>query len=491
MFEHIDLNKKLSKEAYKLQIVQLEEKLASLQQKIKELKIPVVIVTEGWSSSGKGSAISKILNPLDPRYFNVYSMRRRYENPSMRPFLWAFWIRLPQKGRITLFDRSWCRGLLPDANTITAWKLTETESKHYYDDVNAFEQQLSDDGMVIIKFFLHISQNEQRKRFKELEKNASTRWRIDEKDWEQNSHYEDYLTCFKSMIQNTDKGSNLWTIVEAEDHRFAAIKMLNVIIERLEAKIAEQKTDTLREHTQKTQQISILSSIDLGQTISEDDYRKQLKVYQRKISDLAYKLYDRRRAVVIVYEGWDASGKGGNIKRIVQEVDPRGYEVVPIGVPTEEELSHHYLWRFYRKLPKDGHIAIFDRSWYGRILVERVEGFCTATEWMRAYKEINDMERHCINHGIIILKFWMHIDADEQLRRFKAREQNLLKQYKITEEDWRNREKWELYEEATNEMLFRTSTHNAPWIIVESNCKKYARIKTLKILTNELEHQLK
>jgi polyphosphate kinase 2 (PPK2 family) len=208
------------------------------------------------------------------------------------------------------------------------------------------------------------------------------------------------------------------------------------------------------------------------------------------MSELGFKLYTKRRSVVMVYEGWDAAGKGGNIKRMTQELDPRGYEVVPVPAPTQDELNHHYLWRFWKKMPKDGHCAIFDRSWYGRVMVERIEGFCTAEEWQRAYKEINDMEKHMVNHGVILFKFWIHIDKEEQLKRFQLRQADPLKQYKITDEDWRNREKWDQYEKAVDEMLWRTNTEYAKWRVIESNDKKYARIKTLEYVVNELERQL-
>jgi polyphosphate kinase 2 (PPK2 family) len=238
-------------------------------------------------------------------------------------------------------------------------------------------------------------------------------------------------------------------------------------------------------------EICILSSVNPDKQIDDDDYKAKMDIYQKKIKDLGYKLYARRKSVVIAYEGWDAAGKGGNIKRLTEDLDPRGYEVAPIAAPTSEELSHHYLWRFYNKMPKDGHITLFDRSWYGRVLVERVEGLCRQDEWQRAYREINDMELHMSNHGAVIFKFWLHVDKAEQLARFEARQADPAKQYKITEDDWRNREKWDDYERAVNEMLFKTDTAYAPWTIIESNNKKFARIKVLELVTKELESRLK
>lgn len=489
MLANIDLNKKLDKEEYRQELNNLQKKLASLQQKIKELKIPVIIYFEGWSAAGKGTLMSKMLSPLDPRQYNVHTLRRVTEEMKMRPFLWYYWTKIPSKGRITIFDKGWIRAALPEY--ISSWNLNHNEKENFYYDVNAFEKQLSDDGTVIIKFFLHISKDEQKKRFKALEKKSDTKWRVNEMDWQQNKDYEKCTGIFEKMINNTNSNESPWNIIEANDRRFATIKIFKIFIKRIEEEIQrkiEKNNIIFPEPDIDHSNVSILSSCDLTQEISTEEYKDKLKYFQEKLSYLGYKLYAKRKPVVIVYEGWDAAGKGGNIKRITDKLDPRGYEVVPIASPTQEELEHHYLWRFYKKLPKDGHIAIFDRSWYGRVLVERIEGFCTNEEWQRAYKEINDMELHWSNHGIKILKFWVNIDKDEQLRRFEARQNDPLKQYKITAEDWRNREKWDLYEKAVNDMLFRTSTEYAPWTVVESNDKKFARIKTLEILTKELEH---
>ncbi len=493
MLEKIDLSFTVDKKQYKKEISELEKRLNYLQQKIKELKIPVLIVFEGWSAAGKGTYISKVLNPLDPRYFNVYTMGKLSEDAVMRPVLWRYFIKLPSKGRISIFDRSWHRIALPESQK--RWKLTQKEQSEFFYDVNAFEEQLTSSGTLIIKLFLHISRDEQKKRFDELKKSPETRWRVNEEDLLQNKEYDAYLKYFENMIIQSNTGVSNWSVIEANNKNYATLKIYKVIINKIEEEINRiQGVQTVEQQERLAPvtppEVSILSSIDLSKTISKDDYNDKLAFYQSKMSQLGFKLYSKRRSVVMVYEGWDASGKGGNIKRMTQELDPRGYEVVPISAPTSDELNHHYLWRFWNKMPKDGHFGIFDRSWYGRVMVERIEGFCSQEEWQRAYKEINDMEKHLSNHGVIIFKFWLHIDKEEQLRRFKMREDNPLKQYKITEEDWRNREKWDEYEKAIDEMLFRTTTEHAPWLIVESNDKKYARIKTIKYVVETLEKLL-
>jgi len=492
MLENIDMNKEMAKKEFKAAMAALEPRLADLQRELMNSKVPVMIVFEGWSAAGKGTLISKVLTPLDPRYFNVYTMDKLTDAEIFRPSLWSYWVKSPSKGRIALFDKSWHRVALPDG--VAKWKLSPGERNGFFYDVNAFEQQMSDDGTLIIKFFLHIGKEEQRKRFLELERNEDTKWRVDSDDWMQNKDYDEHLESFENMIQQSNSGATKWVIVEANDKNYATVKVYETIISKIEEELVRRAARPAVQQPVNTvtpQEISILRAVDLDKTISDNEYKEKLKYYQNKMAILGFKLYTKRRPVVIVYEGWDAAGKGGNIKRLTQELDPRGYEVIPIAAPSAEELSHHYLWRFWNKMPKGGHIGIFDRSWYGRVMVERIEGFCSQDEWQRAFQEINDMERHMANHGAIVLKFWMHIDQEEQLRRFTARQEEPSKQYKITDEDWRNREKWDQYERAVDEMLFRTNMDYAPWTVVEANDKKYARIKVLEHVTRVLEKKLK
>jgi len=489
LLEKLDTNRTIETKEYNAAMKRLQRELAALQLKVKELEIPILIVFEGWSAAGKGTAISRLVYSLDPRDFNVYTMGKVAPSCSNRPFLCAYAANAPSKGRMAIYDKSWHRISLPEGQK--AWKLKPAEKKGFYHDVNAFEKQLADDGTLIIKFFLHISKDEQKRRFDELEKNEATKWRIVERDKIQNKNYGKYTKYFDRMLTQTNECP--WHIVAADDSKFAALMIYETLIAEINAAITSttspDKQIEMARPTETTQN-SILKNVDLDKTISNEEYNKKLQFLQSKLSNLCYKMYAKRTSVVIVYEGWDAAGKGGNIKRLTQELDPRGYEVVPISAPTDEELRHQYLWRFWNKLPKDGHLTIFDRSWYGRVLVERVEGFATESEWRRAYQEINDMELHLANHGVVIFKFWVHIDKSEQLARFESRKVNEWKQHKLTDDDWRNRDKWGDYEAAVNEMINKTNTAHAPWVIIESNNKKYARIKTLEIVTEQLERML-
>ena len=500
MLENVDLSKKLSNKKFRKENRALSKRMTALQQSIKEQGIPVLIVFEGWSAAGKGTYISKILHSLDPRGYNVYTFSKISEEIAMRPYLWNSWIKTPAKGRMAIFDRSWHRALLPES--LDKRSLREEEILGFYDDVNAFERQLTQDGTLVIKLFLHISQNEQKERFDNLLDNPETEWRVDLTDIQQNYNYNKYLEYFGDMLRQSNSENSAWKIIEANDMNYATVKILKTIADKIEERIdAKSKaaidaqaicadTNDVAITSANSPQTSILDTVDLSKALSKKDYQEQLVYYQDKLSRLGYKLYAKRRAVVIAYEGWDAAGKGGNIRRLTEYLDPRGYEVVPISAPTNTELSQHYLWRFWKSMPKDGHFSIFDRSWYGRVMVERIEGFCTEDEWKRAYNEINEMELNLHNHGAILFKFWLHIDKDEQLKRFNNRQSDPLKQHKITDEDWRNRERWNEYETAVNEMLYHTSTDYAPWTIVESNDKMYARIRTLKLVSDTLEQEL-
>lgn len=494
MLEKIDLSKKVDKDTYKRVVEEEGARLGVLQRECKAARIPVMIVFEGMGAAGKGVQINRLIQALDPRGFSVYASNSSNEEAKMRPFLWQFWTRIPAQGRITIFDRSWYQSVQRDRfEGIT----TEHDLAGAYQDILSFEKQLSDDGMVIIKLFLHISQEEQKKRFKKLEGSKETSWRVSKQDWKRNKEYDTYLKINEEMLENTDTEYAPWTIIEATDKDYAAMKILTTVTERLAYELEhkkEQEKQKQEKHVAKPSERfhnGVLSGVDLSKTMTKDEYKKELDKLQKKLETLHSELYRLRIPVVLGFEGWDAGGKGGAIKRLTSRLDPRGYQVNPTASPNDIEKVHHYLWRFWNNIPKAGHIAIFDRTWYGRVMVERIEGFCTEEEWKRAYQEINEMESHLANSGAVVLKFWLHIDKDEQERRFKERMENPAKQWKITDEDWRNREKWDQYEAAVDEMLVRTSTTYAPWIVVEGNCKYYARVKVLKTVVDALEKKIK
>jgi polyphosphate:AMP phosphotransferase len=485
MLKNIDLTREVPKAEYKSLKGEADLKLAALQRQSKALGIPIIVVFEGWSAAGKGTLINEMILPLDPRGLSVYSARGPTEEDAFYPFLWRFWKRTPTRGRLAIFDRSWNRRVVADrvSGLIKGERLRQA-----FDDIRSFERQLSDEGVVIVKCFLHISKSEQQRRFDALLASAATAWRVTKEDLRQQELYSQYLAAAENMLTETDADYAPWTVVEAHDRRFATLKIFATVINALERGVAtaERKAEApalpLHESvpTGNFFKTTALDHVDLSKSLTPEEYAARLKKAQGALRELEHEIYLRRVPVVIAYEGWDAAGKGGNIRRLTQNLDPRGYEVVPVAAPNDIEKAHHYLWRFWAQMPKAGHITIFDRTWYGRVLVERVEGFCTEAQWRRAYREINGMEQHLAHFGAVVLKFWLHIDPDEQLRRFREREGMSHKQWKITDEDWRNREKVGQYREAVEEMLYRTSTPYAPWTIVESNCKRHARVKVLE-----------
>lgn len=477
----------------KQQISELNQELGSLQRQTIQLKIPIIILFEGADGAGKGSLINRLLLSLDPRTFKVHATHSPNQEAKFRPYLWRFWKEIPARGRMTIFDRSWYRRLLDDR---VNGKLPDKKVPKVVREITNFERQLTDDGVVVIKVYLTISKAKQEQRLKKLAGNPATSWRVTKKDWKRHKLYGYYWAMVEDMVDYTHCESAPWVKIDSTSIKSANLELLEVVTRRLKSAIKTKKVEEKEPVTPHLEwrttngHPSPLDQSDLSHSLDHEKYRARRNVLQGRLHELEHKLYVSRRPAVLVFEGWDAAGKGGAIRRLVKGLDPRGYEVVPIAAPTKAELRHHYLWRFWNQFPKGGHIAIFDRSWYGRVTVERLEGFCAENEWKRAYDEINEMEEHWSNCGTIILKFWIHIDKEEQLNRFNARQENPHKRWKITDEDWRNREKWDNYKVAVDDMIALTDKPKAPWIIVEGNNKPYARIKVLETTVNALESVL-
>jgi polyphosphate kinase 2 (PPK2 family) len=488
----IDLDEKLSKAEYKEIIPDLELRLQTLQRRAIEAGLPVVVVFEGGESTGKGDLINRVIRTLDRRHLQVHSIKKVYEREFYRPYLWRFWRRLPAAGRMSIMDRSWYGPILQkrvgNDILIREWQTA-------CEEIEAFERQLCDGGYLIVKIFLHITQEEQEKRFLELESQPATAWKVTRGDWIDHENHDLFCEYAEQMLARSDTECAPWHLLSSTDRRAATVGVFRTIADSIEQALKRRKKGCTGSGKPKLpypkRKADPLAKVDLGQSVEREEYSTQLDELQNEIHKQVHQIYTERQPVVVVYEGWDAAGKGGNIKRLTQSMDPRGYEVIPIAAPNEVEKQHHYLWRFWRAVPKAGHVAIFDRSWYGRVLVERVEGLCTRTEWRRAYREINEFEEQLLNAGTLLFKFWLHIDKDEQLRRFQEREKDPAKHWKITDEDWRNRERWDDYDAAVKDMLRQTSTDAAPWTVVESNSKYYARLKALRMVVEGLRGRLK
>lgn len=467
----------------------LQTRLAQLQQALRARKIPVILLFEGFGAAGKGTLISHLMVNLDPRGFKVHSMQEPTQDQRYYPMMHRYWQRLPARGQLAIFDRSWYREvtLAPLEE-----KLKKRQLQQRYRIIQDFESMLAADGTVVLKFFLDITKKEQKARFKALEADKDTRWRVTKSDWSHYEHYEQLRGYFDEAIAQTDKPYAPWHRIDAHDKRRALQQVYAYVLDALESALEGRAPGAAPELAPlPTLPVLPLSQVDLSVSQEPNDYRGQLKAAQERLSQLHNRLYLTRTPLILAFEGWDAAGKGGAIKRIARALDPRGYEVVPIAAPTPLEKSHQHLWRFWTALPKDGHVTIFDRTWYGRVMVERIEGFCSEEEWRRAYEEINHFEQELTERGAILLKFWLHISPEEQLRRFHERQNTPEKQWKITDEDWRNREKWPAYEQAVDEMLLRTHRAQAPWIVVEAENKKFARLKVLHSVINAVEEALK
>ena len=465
-----------------------EKNLLALQQQIRALKIPVVIVLEGWCGAGKGTMAGELLEGLDPRGYNVYVPERIHEGRGFPP-LHPYWVRMPRQGNISLFIGSWYHDLCA--------KAVHDHQAADWTSVNQMEQMLLCDGVLLLKFFLNVTHSEQKHRLKALEEKKATRHLVTKNDWKQCDHYDQWQAAYNGMISATGTNGAVWHVLRCDDKKACKQQMYEIILSEFERAIEQCRTGGRPWDTRTLPDspsfpllsMPLLCDVDPNQSLGAD-YKALLKERQKKLRKLQYEMYCRGLSMALAFEGWDAAGKGGSIRRLTSAMDPRNFTVVPIASPTAEEKEHHHLWRFWRTLPSAGNTTIYDRSWYGRVMVERLEGYCTQAQWNRAYEEMNLFEKDLTDSGMIVRKFWLQIDPDEQLRRFHERQSTPEKAWKITDEDWRNREKWPQYEEAVNDMLQKTSTPEAPWIIVEANDKHFARIKVLDCVIAAMEEAL-
>ncbi len=465
---------------------ELKTKMGVIQTEFMQKKIPIIAIFEGWSAAGKGTVISQLINRMDPRGYNVFSIEPELES-RFSP-LCEMYETLPPYGNMSVLDGSWY------TRTVASFvreKISTKQLNELCQSTTDFERALANDGYIILKFFLDIPKEEQKKRMDELKDKKSTAWRVKEFDEYQNDHYFEFKECYETVMERTDTAFSPWIKVSATNKQDAVYSIFNEIISAIErANAAKQVPQYPFAQNIPTEPTKGLDGCDLNAYLPKDEYKGVLKDLQKKITKLQTQLYIKKIPVVVAYEGWDAAGKGGNIRRLSSALDPRGFDVIPIAAPSEADRAHHYMWRFWKNLPKSGHTAIFDRTWYGRVMVERIEGFCSEAEWKRAFEEINEFETYLAKQGHVVLKFFINIDADEQLRRFEARRDTPEKSWKLTDEDWRNREKWDVYYSAVSEMIERTNTEQAPWHVIASNDKSYARIKVLSTVAKAFEKAL-
>ena len=498
MLEKVE-QKRTRKEDIAEPLEAMRSELIDLANLVKNNKIPVIISFDGWSASGKGSQIGKLIKYMDPRFYTVESIRTPNVIEARKPWLHRYWEKLPKKGEFLIFDRSTFRDTV---NSYMFGEISKDECKKRVAEINTFERQLADDGYLIIKFFLHISSKEQKNRIEELLDSKVTKWRVDDHDMINMKKYDKFFARYDKVLEATNTAYAPWYIVPADDKRTAQYFIMKTVTDTIRAAcearaagknfrpVPQFPTADVKPEKFPLVKTTKLAKIDMDKSLTDEEYREKLDKYQKKLFKLQNLCYQKKIPVIICYEGWDAGGKGGNIKRVASALDPRGCEVKPIAAPETSELARHYLWRFWKRLENDGHFAIFDRTWYGRVMVEPIEKITPQPRADMAYQEINEFESELTRWGAVIIKFWINIDNDEQYRRFKERENTPSKQWKITDEDWRNREKWDQYEVAVDKMIKLTSTEFAPWTVIEGNDKKYARIKALRTICDRLEEAL-
>lgn len=482
MFETAELHQTVPKDAYDTAVPDLRVELIRHQILLTDADFPVVVVLSGNDRVGCNETLNLLHEWLDPRFVHASTFDLTSDEEEERPLFWRYWRRMPPRGRIGVFLGGWAtRGLGPGLRL----RMDDAALARWTAHVRQFEKALADDGAVILKFWLHLPRDELRRRLKEARKKPGAFWALDDVDAGILEDFDLAMLDAEQVLRQTSTGHAPWHIVESTDARSRNLTVGRALLKALSKRLAAPARDPGMQTIEVARpgveaRRTVLDTVDLSSSVEKKPYRKRLEKAQAQMFRAAREARDAGVSSVIVFEGWDAGGKGGAIRRLTAALDAGLYRVVPIAAPTEEERAQHWLWRFWRHLPRRGRTTIFDRSWYGRVLVERVEKFAFSTDWQRAYSEIRDFEEQLVEHGVVVTKLWLHIDRDEQLRRFQEREQTPHKQHKITEEDYRNRERWREYELAVNEMVQRTSTRSAPWTLVPANDKRFARLHVIE-----------
>jgi polyphosphate:AMP phosphotransferase len=449
------------------------------------------VLINGVEGAGKGETVKLLNEWMDPRLIEVRTFDEKTDEELARPPAWRYWRQLPAKGRMGVFFGNWYSQMIQDR---VHGDIKDAHLDQAIHGAQRLERMLCDEGALIFKFWFHLSKQQMKARLKSLRDDPLHSWRISPLDWQQSKTYDRFVRFGERVVRRTSRDYAPWHVIEGVDANYRSLAVGQILLEGLQAALktpADPVHQAIAAASESIDQRSLIGSLDLHKSLEKADYNEQLITEQARLAGLMRDKRMRRHALVAVFEGNDAAGKGGAIKRVAAALDPRQYHIVPIAAPTQDELAQPYLWRFWRQLPARGKFTVFDRSWYGRVLVERVEGFCSQADWMRAYSEINDFEEQLVDAGVVLVKFWLAIDEQTQLERFKEREQISFKRFKITEDDWRNREKWGAYRDAVGDMVDRTSSEMAPWTLVEANDKRWARVKVLRTINDALEAAFK
>ncbi len=484
MFESAEVGHAIPKREYQRHEPKLRQALLEAQyQQLSEAKRPVIVLVNGVDGAGKGETVNLFNEWMDPRHIHTHAFGELTDEERDRPEMWRFWRVLPPRGRIGILFGSWYTDPIL-ARVMGRQKRAKFQRR--LELIRRFERMLIAEGAVLLKLWFHLSRKAQAKRLKELSRSKKTAWRISPGDWERFKHYDEFVQICELALRETSNAEAPWHVIEGVDARYRALTAGRLLLAAMKSPTAQQPPapHAVREGADRQ---NVLRKLDYSAVLTRSRYDERLLAAQARLSELMRGRAMRRRSLVIVFEGMDAAGKGSTIRRVTRAMDARFYRVIPVAAPTDEERAQPYLWRFWRHIPGHGRCVIFDRSWYGRVLVERVEGFCSEGDWARAYSEINDFEAQLHDAGAIVLKFWLSITPAEQLKRFKERQSTPYKRFKITDEDWRNRKKWPAYERAVCDMVDATSTDRAPWNLIAANDKLHARVQVLEHIAKRVE----
>jgi polyphosphate:AMP phosphotransferase len=483
---------RLSKKAYEARLPDIRAALVRMQVELQASPFSVILVVTGVDAAGKGDVVNVLNGWLDPRGVETIAFHQPTDEERDRPPMWRYWRSLPSRGRMAIYAGGWhSEAMRPDSREAGDPEEFEAAMRR----IARFEEELTHDGTLIVKVWLHLDKAAQRARLQDLESDPRTAWRATAEDWEGHRNYDRLHRLAERMRRATDLPGARWQVVDAEDTRVRNLAVVDLVLSRFRAhrRAWRRRTSSHRVRTTvplRPSGLRRLLALPLDQRLSESDYEAKRDRWLGRLNRAVRVANRSRRSIVWVFEGWDAAGKGGAIRRLTDAIDARDCRVIPVAKPTDEEKAHHYLWRFWRHIPRAGMVTIFDRSWHGRVLVERLEGFAAEAEWRRAYREINEFERELVESGVIVLKFWLHVSKPEQLRRFREREQIQYKRHKINAEDWRNRRKWHDYEIAVGDMLALTDSREAPWNLVPAENKRYARLDIIKTSCRRIESAL-
>jgi polyphosphate:AMP phosphotransferase len=490
MFEAAEVGSEVDKDTYKAREPELREQLLAVQRRLAKAPLSVVVLIAGVEGAGKGEFANLLLEWMDSRGIETHAIWMPTDEEEAHPPMWRYWRMLPARGHLGIFLGSWYTRPVVDR---VLHRGKEADFDAALDRINELERMLTSENTLVVKLWFHLSEKAQKKRLEKLEGDPEQSWRVTKLDWRFSRHYKRFRRASERAVEKTSSGEAPWHVIDAADWRHRNLAAVEVVLDALTSRldgIEAAPEPALAPDLSEPSESNILRSLDLSRKLDDDTADRKILKHQGEIARWSRKLASRERSLVLVFEGPDAGGKGGAIRRVTRALDARIYQALPISAPTDEESARPYLWRFWRHVPARGRVTIFDRSWYGRVLVERVVGFCPEADWKRAYSEINAFERQLTDFGVIVIKFWLWISPEEQLRRFKDRRATPYKQYKLTEDDWRNRKKWDAYEAAACDMIARTSSEAAPWVPVEGNDKNWARVKVLSTVAERLEKEL-